>query len=234
LYHIISGACPYRESNTASTILKASHAEYTPLLELAPDTEPALIRVVERAMSLKRSDRQADAKKFAEELKAWLADSTTKREGRSMTDTFASGLSALLLAFMLLGFGLVLAMTPLTSIGPTALVVLIFGSLGCVLSLLEWQTKGRHHLSHLCLALAAVTFLVGLANTALGELQVHTVGMKLDSSLDKEEAMRGLAAGRKIVLQSIPIVLIMTAMQLSLWAVVKRMIDRASLKEARS
>ena len=226
LYHILAGRPPYKEDSALKTILKAHEAEFDDLRTLAPTTDPALLAIVERAMSRDKKLRYEGAGEMAGALEAWLASAATRDEGSAFTRWFASGLSALMLVFVLGSLVLVLSNTPLLRIGLLALGVLVLGIFGCALNLVEWRTRGRHHLSSLCLALAAISFLIGMANAIFGELRVQEV---LASSAMKSDPVRAAQLrefGAITVLSSMPIVLVMTAVQVTVWALVSRAVAR--------
>src|SRR4029077_1849645 len=103
--------------------------------------------------------------------------------------------------------------------GPGGYVVLGVGAIGAVLSVIEWQTRGRYKLAPLALAFAGTTFLGGIADVATGGSKILESLTRVDDGLVYRQA---LTNGLYEVLGSVGSATLLTVFQLFLWAAARR------------
>lgn len=72
LYHVLTGAPPFKAENVWASIAKAQTASAVPIETLAPSTPRGLIRIVERAMQLAPADRYPSVVAMREDLVAFV------------------------------------------------------------------------------------------------------------------------------------------------------------------
>ncbi|MEL6343212.1 MAG: serine/threonine-protein kinase [Myxococcota bacterium] len=65
LYEMLSGRQAFHGPNTFTIMSRIAEGDYTPLVQVAPDTPPALLEIVERAMQVRPEQRFASAGAFA-------------------------------------------------------------------------------------------------------------------------------------------------------------------------
>ncbi|PCC72752.1 Serine/threonine protein kinase [Nannocystis exedens] len=73
LYHVLAGVPPFHDRRAAELIHDVLVGRPRPLAQLVPEAPPALIAVVEKAMSKQPGDRYADAEAFADDLRRYQA-----------------------------------------------------------------------------------------------------------------------------------------------------------------
>lgn len=74
LYELVTGEIPFKGDHPAALLYSIVHEEPAPLSRLAPDTPPALARVIERLLSKNPARRGASAAELAVELRAIARD----------------------------------------------------------------------------------------------------------------------------------------------------------------
>jgi hypothetical protein len=79
-YELLAGRRPFDGQTEAETILRLNQGEHTPLVEAAPDVPGGLASVVERALSLDRRARHANADAFIDALSRFAPPATAYRE----------------------------------------------------------------------------------------------------------------------------------------------------------
>ncbi|WAS92110.1 serine/threonine-protein kinase [Nannocystis punicea] len=73
LYHVLAGVPPFHDRRAAELIHDVLVGRPRPLAQLVPEAPPALVAVVEKAMSKQPGDRYADAEAFADDLRRYQA-----------------------------------------------------------------------------------------------------------------------------------------------------------------
>ena len=88
LYHMLSGKVPFDGSNAPTVLYKIVHEEPVPLAARRPDLPPALVHVVERAMSKPPPDRYPSMAQMVVDMEAALGPrlSWARAWGQAETD----------------------------------------------------------------------------------------------------------------------------------------------------
>ncbi len=79
LYFLLAGRYPFPDGTAVEKMMSHQHKQPTPIQDLAPETPPELIGVVERLMQKAPANRYADCQELLAALKPMLAATTTTR-----------------------------------------------------------------------------------------------------------------------------------------------------------
>jgi hypothetical protein len=221
LYHVITGAAPYR-ADTVDKLVEAAKAA-----KLAPIADPALprelIAICHRATAREPAERYRDAHELARALETFGAHAVLGRPSRAVlvgTDVVLATLIAGILFGM---YALVTRVSSLHDQGPGAVFVYAVSSLGIISSAIEWRTRGRYRLGAASFAIAFITFFGAVALFATG---VSNIAQGAWHSPD-EVSSAVLAHGFYEAVGTIAIAGQLVALQLALWAVARRRAQRS-------
>ena len=216
LFHLLSGAAPYR-GKTVDEILGVARAAKLPALPA--DAPPELAAICRRATARDPSARYKHADELAHELEGFEARAVLGRPSRA----FQIGIDVLTTVAVLVAFaGTVVVASVVSSVrqqGPASLPMLGFGAVGSLLSAIEWRTRGRYRLGSLALAFAAMTFLGAIGGVASGASKVFEA---LTDVVDAVRYRSAMAEGIYEVLGQVAVGASLTGFQLLLWAAAKR------------
>jgi hypothetical protein len=112
--------------------------------------------------------------------------------------------------------------SPVRLQGPAGLACIGFGVIGSLLSVVEWQTRGRYRLGPLALAFAAMTILSAIGGVASGASRIFGGLAQLDDQASYGALM---ANGLYEVLGQLATGALLTGFQLLLWAAAKRRVS---------
>ena len=216
LFHVLSGAAPYR-GKTVDELLGAARAANLPALPA--DSPPELAAICRRATARDPAARHRNADELAHELEGFEARAVLGRPSRAL-QIGIDVVTALAVLFAFFGmFAIATQVSSFHQQGPGAKVPLGFGAVGSVLSVIEWKTRGRYRLGTLALAFAAVTFLAAIADVATGASHVFSgLADVSDAALYRSAMAHGLYE----MLGALAIASVLTIFQVLLWAAAKR------------
>jgi eukaryotic-like serine/threonine-protein kinase len=222
LYHVLSGAAPYQGATVQATLARAIEADFAPLAKVAPDTPPRLAEICARALQREPQERYASAGDMAKALEAAAEDALLGRESKAVRWFAAAASVGALLALLLAAAGMWQTLPSLREQGWLALFVCGLSAVGVTFSAIDWRTRGRYHLAPLSLALALGTVLLGLASTLAGfALTLKGVGEpKIMNDPNLYRAI--ITEGAWESLGSLATASVLSAVQLTLWALARR------------
>ncbi len=84
LYYCLTGRYPFPDGTAVEKMMCHQHKQPTPLVELAPDTPPEMLAIVERLMQKSPQARYADCKELMEGLRPLAASVAPQRKTRTM------------------------------------------------------------------------------------------------------------------------------------------------------
>ncbi len=177
LYHLLSGRAPFEGATSVAVLAAALESRRPRLRAVAPEVPEALAEIVERAMAKEPRDRYPDAAAVALALERFVASAALARPSLAVRATAAlASLGALALALV----GTVMMVHNVASLreqGPSGYGVVLLAVLGLGLSVVEWRTDGRHALLPVSIAIAAASFIGGVAGTqvAYGLIARHAL-----------------------------------------------------------
>ncbi len=180
LYQVLTGRAPYEGSSTMATLAAALEGRREPM---GAEVPAGLRAIVERAMAKDPADRYENADEFAKAIGAFMTEAVTQRPSTIARVVVGVATFVAVLASTAGTIGLLASISGLAMQGGSAYIYTALAIAGFVLLATEWATRGRHQLVPLSLALAAATFLTGIAGTfaglgvvalgAGGELEAH-------------------------------------------------------------
>lgn len=94
LYHLLAGSPPIMGRSLQSAMGHASAGEVSPVLLVEPNAPRDLAAICEKALSVERSRRYANASELAADLESWLAGRTVSARSYSMGQLFWRALRA--------------------------------------------------------------------------------------------------------------------------------------------
>lgn len=193
LFHVLTGKAPFTGASVAEVLSAARESKSQSLDELAP-TAPAELRAIARkAMSVDPAQRHKTAGEFAQELEDFMAQAVAQPTSKGV-ERFIAATSWFGLVVCLALSAMIWQLTPsLREMGALAWVTLIFFVLGTAVGVVEWNSRGRHHLFSLGLWLAFATVASALAAASTGLLRV-TEALADHQVAVNAEKFRGLAA----------------------------------------
>jgi serine/threonine protein kinase len=227
LYHVLAGRAPYASESLTDALAMAREAKHRAVEAAAPDAPVALQRIVSRAMAPLRGDRFASAAELASALESSTTEALTGTESRAV-ERVALLVSAAALGVTALFLIVIFSALSFHEMGSAVYLVTGVAAVGCALSVLELRTSGRHALSKLSLALAASTLLASISTMTMGitrglqALHSNKVDPSKTGSFVTEllsEALPNLGWGT-----------ILCSLQLLMWAIANRSIQRAQRK----
>jgi hypothetical protein len=224
LYHVVTGAAPYRADTVADLIEAAKAAKVAPIAD--PQLPRELVDICSRATAREPSARYRNAHELASALEQFGANAMTTKPSRALHVGADVVIVALVIGMM---WGMYAAMSRVSSFeqqGPAAPFSVVVGTLGAIASVIEWRTLGRYRLGTLAFALAFVTFFGALTLFSTGISEVFKGAMRFSSDADRYREI--VAHGIYEAIGSIAIAGQLTALQLVVWAFSRRRVLRAA------
>jgi hypothetical protein len=220
LYHVLTGAAPYRGKTVDALVEAARAAKLTPIATIDPAIPRELVAICDRATAREPGERHRNAHELAGALEVFAAQAVLGRPSRALAITIdVVSMATVIVALC----GLLLTMSlasSLTQQGPGTIMTLVFGVLGCVASIVEWLTRGRYRLGAHGFALALVTFFLGVAQAASG--LGLSLGALAKAPLGADDFLHVMADGMWESLGGLTLGAGLAAFQLMLWAVARR------------
>jgi hypothetical protein len=220
LYHVLTGAAPYHASSVDALIEVARGGRLAPISE--PGLPAELIAICHRATAREPADRYRNAHELARALEDFEAASVLGRPSRTVERVVDVVMGATLLAAC---YGVYKASQMASSLaeqGQAARASLIIGAIGCLLSLVEWRTRGRYRLGTAGFGFALATVFIALAGAANGIGQVFHHLAAPEVVADAESYRQQLAIGIYELIGGLATGSAFAAGQLALWAVARR------------
>jgi len=229
LYHLLSGTAPYRGASADDVIDAARARRLAPVAQVAPGTPDELAAICARATAREPDERYRNANELAVALEQFSARSVLGRPARLISLLAEVGTVVAVLGVAL---GMVFLMREASGLrhhGWAANATMVLGDFGCVVSVVEWLTRGRYRLGSLGLGVAVTTFFGSIASAAaaLGQLHGTLAG---DPALLADPAAYNHAAsiGLWEVLGGLGIGAELAGFQMMLWAAARRRVQRAA------
>jgi len=85
LYEAVTGVLPFNAQNVNDLLFKIVLESPTPILEAAPDTDPAFAQIIQIAMARDAENRFASAADFSQALESWAAERGIPVAGPTLT-----------------------------------------------------------------------------------------------------------------------------------------------------
>jgi hypothetical protein len=216
LYHVLTGAAPYR-GGTADELIDAARAARLRPID-ARGLPRELVAICAKATARDPGERYRNAHELARALEGFEANAVLGRPSRTVNLTF--DLIAIAAAVVMV-FGTYLAasqVSPVSNHGPAQYVTYAVAVVGALASAVEWATRGRYRLSSLAFAFAFMTVLLAIAGFASGLSRTVDAAKVLDAdkfrsvvSVGVYESIGGIVAGAMLA-----------AVQLAMWAAARR------------
>lgn len=222
LYHLLSGRAPYHADTIDSVLDQARTGEWEPIETAAPKAPRALRVICDKAMSRGQDERYQSATEIAHDLESFTSDAVAHQD-TGPVGWFAKLVVVLSSVIALTGIVFAFASVPMMyEQGWGAYFALIFATIGILMSVAEFATRGRYRLSPLIIAFALVTFLAGVAGAFTG-LDVVLRGAGSTEVFDDLERYRTvLTFGVREAMGNMVIGSGLAAAQLLAWAVARR------------
>jgi tRNA A-37 threonylcarbamoyl transferase component Bud32 len=230
LYHLLAGRPPYQGGEVAVVLARAIASEWEPLAVAAPDAPPPLRAVCEKALAAQPADRYASATAMAAALEAVTADAVARPESGAVR--WFAGVTSVAAVIMLLAVCVMMS-TEISSLreqGWTAWAHLSLALFGCILSAIEWVTRGRYRLGPIALAFALGTLFLGLGGMSAAVGQVMRALSRPQILGDPSRYRAVLAQGLFEVSGLLSSTGTLSALQILLWGIARR---RASSAQPR-
>ncbi len=218
LFHVLSGRAPYQGSSVTEVLALARAGQAPDIDDVARQAAEGLRAVVRKAMQPEAGQRHASAAEFATDLENFLSAVMAQQPARGV-ERFANASGAFGLVSAILIGALTWGATPtFREMGAGALLTTIFFAVGLLLAIVEWQTRGRHHLMPLGLAAAATTLVCSLGGATIGLLNVYKAMGQPEALANIQKFNAFDAIGHREALGNIPLGLAMTLMQVAVLA----------------
>jgi hypothetical protein len=228
LYHVITGAAPYRADSVDALIEKAKAARIAPIVEAGLPRE--LVAICERATAREPGDRYRNAHELARALEELGAHALIGRPSRAINIAFDVVMLLIMLGMVLGIYELAKFTSSLREQGLAAPFVVAFSVIGAIASAIEWRTRGRYRLGAVAFALAFITFFGAVSGFVSG-LSV-SLSRSLPNVGDDALFREGVARGLYESLGSVAVAAQLAAFQLALWAFARRRVQRAEPRAA--
>lgn len=222
LYYVLSGRAPYSSASPKESLEHAALARRPLLKELVADAPSELIEICDKAMARLPDGRFRSATELARALEDFERRAIVGVP-RSVRWLAQGGIAMALLTTCGITLAINLSLTPRFH-GDPAPGMPQYGlaaTVGLALAAIELATKGRYVLHPVGIALAAVTFLMSLATGLVAFVNLARV--------PRAEALADAAAYHRWAIetiarasQAIPPAATLAAVQLLVWALVRR------------
>jgi hypothetical protein len=184
-------------------------------------------------MAREPAERYQTADEMAAALEAFQTNAVVGVPERSPLRIVTGALLGVVVVAMLFAIVMVWHSTDLKALGLGALVMLLVAGAGLILSLIEWGTRGRYTLGSLMLALAIGTMIYGIGLAVLG-LSETLHGLISAGGVEDPLLFRKYAAyGASEALGNVPVAATLSALQLVVWALLRRRADAVSRRDPR-
>ncbi len=204
LYHLLAGKAPYT-GQTITEILAQARACTPPDLDtVAADTPPALRAAARKAMHADPAQRHANAAEFTRDVEGFMAQAVLRPVSRGM-ERFIQSVSwfGLVMCVVIAAFGWGIAPT-FREMGMSAYFTLLFFVTGLAVAVVEWQTRGRHHLLVLGAGLAALTAGSAYIGAIAGMLLVNRYLVRPEVLANAEKYREAAAVGYVEAMGNVP------------------------------
>jgi hypothetical protein len=228
LYHVITGAQLYR-ADTVDKLVEAAKAA-RPAAIADPALPRELVAICERAIARDPAARYRNAHELAAALERFSAHAVLGRPSRAVHLAFDVLLATFVAATIIGTWALAKQVSSFHQQGSAAYGVVALAICGALVSAVEWRTHGRYKLSAVAFAFMLATFFVGVASVASGLGHVFLGARELADDPRKYkwvvgdgvyEAVGGVAMAAQLAI-----------VQLALWAVARRRVERAAERGA--
>ena len=226
LYELFAGRGPYTDAGLGEVLDRAATASFVPIDVAASDAPAGIRAICKKAMARSPDDRYASAGAVAEALESFTAETLLARDSRVVQRVADVVTVIAILGVLWVGAMVLPRISSFAEQGLSAYIPFA-GVLGLILSAIEWRTRGRHTLEPLTIGLAFVVFLGGIGATVGGFEHVLGNAVHLEPT-DPVNARLHIEDGLYEVLGTITTTTITAALQLIVWAAVRRSTLRAT------
>ena len=173
LFHVVAGHAPYRGASVTDVLKQAREAQPVDVDRLAAAAPGALRAIVKKAMAPDPAQRYTSAGEFSAALESFTTQALVRPVSKGV-ERFIASTSWFGLVLCLIGAAGGWAMTPtFREMGGASYIVLALFVVGMAVGVVEWQTRGRHVLMPLGLALVGLTASSAVTNAVMGLLMVY-------------------------------------------------------------
>jgi tRNA A-37 threonylcarbamoyl transferase component Bud32 len=220
LYHLLTGRAPYDGCSADDAISRAKRGDYEPIHQAARRAPKVLRGICGRAMEVQPAERYRSAADVAAAIDRFTNEAVAHQDTGPVGWT-ARIITVLTGVLALVGIGgVVTAATTFREAGWPAYVTMTLAVAGLSIAILEYATRGAYRLNAFVLALAACTFINGIAGTTAGLDIAYSAAVQDTGDAEKFRFL--FLEGTREAISNIRIASALTVSQILAWAIARR------------